>query len=223
MAALVPPPNVAGVALPPAPANPPAFADITNASEYIGRLSAHKAAIPVQAAINTEIGAAEVYKAEVIASVANIVPPWVANILAAINQLQADINQIQADINQIQAANVPAAINQLQVDVNNLQINVNNVQATTNNIQANMEKLPIWFANNHAGALGPLRDPTQVVNGFAPHLNPPNPQTRDQLLTFTSAQCDLSAAALGLPVFPHGMYVSEKRRLIALALGIVIV
>ncbi|EDR09654.1 uncharacterized protein LACBIDRAFT_318942 [Laccaria bicolor S238N-H82] len=198
MAALLPPLNVAGVAVPPAPANPPVLTDITNALEYVERLSASKTANPAQLAINTEIGTAEAYKAAVISSAANIVPPWVANILAAINQLQVDINQIQA-------ANIPAAINQLQADVNNLHVNMNNLQATTNNIQANMEKLPIWFANNHAGALSPLRDPT------------------DQLLSFTSAQCDLSAAALGLPVFPHGMYVSEKRRLIALALGIVIV
>lgn len=42
MAALAPPPNIAGVPLPPVPNNPASLADITNAKEYIDRLSSNK-------------------------------------------------------------------------------------------------------------------------------------------------------------------------------------
>ena len=42
MAALAPPLNNAGVPLPPVPANPASLVDITNAKEYVDRLSSYK-------------------------------------------------------------------------------------------------------------------------------------------------------------------------------------
>jgi hypothetical protein len=42
MAALAPPPNTAGVPLPPVPANPASSIDITLAKEYVDRLSSNK-------------------------------------------------------------------------------------------------------------------------------------------------------------------------------------
>ena len=74
----------------------------------------------------------------------------------------------------------------MQATLNNMQGTLNNVQVDIQNLRTKFDQLPILIANNQAGTLGPLRDPTQVLpNGFAPHLNPPHPRTRDELLRFT--------------------------------------
>lgn len=81
------------------------------------------------------------------------------------------------------AANMQA---NMQAALNHLQGTLNDVQADIQNLRIRFDQQPILIANSQAGTLGRLRDPTQVLpNGTAPHLNPPHPQTRDELLRFT--------------------------------------
>jgi hypothetical protein len=120
----------------------------------------------------------ELYETSVVlSSPVPIVPLWAVNLQDAVNNMQA-------------------AVNNLEVSVGNLQVSVNNMQTTLNNIQGQIQQnaaevrekfdqLPIIIANSQAGNHGALRNPTQVVNGWAPHLVPPNPQTRDELFLFT--------------------------------------
>ena len=100
------------------------------------------------------------------------------------------------------------------------------------------------LANSNAGPRGRLFNPTAFANGWAPHLAAPNPTSRDELLSFTSElefpfrfltpvtffiyvfitvqQCILSATDLGLPLLPQNTPVIERRRQIALKIGVVI-
>ncbi|KIK09546.1 hypothetical protein K443DRAFT_671449, partial [Laccaria amethystina LaAM-08-1] len=178
-------------------------------------LIATKEVNPLQPAID-DIGAvSELYETSVVlSSPVPIVPLWAVNLQDAVNNMQA-------------------AVNNLEVSVGNLQVSVNNMQTTLNNIQGQIQQnaaevrekfdqLPIIIANSQAGNHGALRNPTQVVNGWAPHLVPPNPQTRDELFLFTAPQCMASAAALGLPPLPQGALAQDMRRQLAKALGVTI-
>jgi hypothetical protein len=169
MAALAPSLNGAGVPLPPNPENPPSLIDITNAKEYVDRLSFSKgqpsnsahtillirfrilitAACQPNAATDGDIGAAEAYKTAVVLTHspgANVAPPWLANLNATVQQIAADVAFLRR----------------------------------------RSEEMPILLANSQAGTRGPLYNPTAMANGWAPYLVPPNPRTRDELLAFTS-------------------------------------
>jgi len=54
------------------------------------------------------------------------------------------------------------------------------------NIQADLAQIPILMVNSNAGNHGPLCNPTQAANGWAPYLANPNLRTWDKLLLFTS-------------------------------------
>lgn len=101
------------------------------------------------------------------------------------------------------------------------------------------DELPVLLANSQAGGLGRLYNPTAIANGWAPLLAQPNPTTRDELLHFTSKcqclmphmpvndfllmtvnQCIASAANLGLPLLPAQTPVLDRRRQIAVKIGV---
>ena len=218
MAALALPLNAAGVPLPPIPGNPSLLSDISNAKEYIDRLAASKreplfsttsadlevtsVAGQPNAATDAEIGAGEVYKAAVVFSHnpgGNVAPAWLANLTATVNQIALDVAYLRQKA----------------------------------------DELPILLANSQAGARGPLFNPTVLQNGWAPLLTAPNPRSRDELLGFTGEftrhfhivvlilfvlqivnQCNASAHSLGLPALPPQTLVPERRRQIAVRIGV---
>jgi len=170
--ALLPPPNLAGVALPPPPQNPVIFSDIAPAVDYarqlndgrLGRsqsnissliLNSASGVFPGHPATAQEVGLAECYKAALVfaavpPALVPVAPPWV-------QALQVGMNA--------QFANVNAQLAQI-----------------TNDIAAMRHEQPILLANSQAGNHEPLYDPT--VPGWV-LLAPPHPTTRDQLKSFT--------------------------------------
>ncbi|KAF8163524.1 hypothetical protein B0H34DRAFT_672501 [Crassisporium funariophilum] len=194
MAALTPPPNSVGISLPPTSANPTSLVDITNAKEYVERLSAHKIAVQPQphAAIDADIGAAEAYKTALVFSLtpgADVAPPWLMNMNATIQQLAANVQQLSADVA---------------------------------HLRQRSDEQPILFANNIAGRRGTLFNPTTMRNGWA-LLGAPNPRTQDELnYHFTAEQCIASANDLGLPVLPEDTDLLERRRQIGARIGVTI-
>jgi hypothetical protein len=121
---LNPPHNDFGIPLPQAPGNPASLADITNARAYSDRLMSFKSEYPHTRSlpkliniivagrvpndeVDSEIGAAEAYKTAVIFSHSpggDVVPPWLANLNATVQQIAADVNQVSTDHLQILAA-----------------------------------------------------------------------------------------------------------------------
>jgi hypothetical protein len=126
-------------------------------------------------AVDLEIGAAEAYRAAVIFSYnpgGNVVPPWLANLNANVQQIAADVNQVRADHCRLKFIWPPAAdVQQIRGDIAHL--------------RQRSDELPIMLANSQVGPRGHLFNPTAIANGWAPLLVAPNPTSRDELLSFT--------------------------------------
>ncbi|PPQ71436.1 hypothetical protein CVT26_011133 [Gymnopilus dilepis] len=233
MAALAPPHNNAGVPLPALPHQPAVLSDVTNAGRYIERLLSSQKAGHNNQATDEEIGRTEVYKSAIIFSVEpgpNVAPIWFANLAAAIDQVAANvalIPDLAANANQIPdiaaavqlAAQNAAQIPQLVATTQHLTGEIAALRLDINRLFDKTNELPILLANSQAGNRGVLYNPTALANGWAPPLAHPNPATRDELMTFTIAQCVASAQNLGLPHLPGAPSVVERRRQIASRLG----
>jgi len=212
--ALMPPGNATGVVIPPNPATPATLGDITNAKEYVERLSLSKRSGYPNAATDVEIGAAEAYKTAVIFSqnpAGNVAPAWLVNLNAMVQNINTTVQ------------NLDITVTNLQTAVNTLNTTVQNILTDIATLRRRSEEMPILFANSQAGPRGHLYNPTvPLVGGWAPLMMAPNPVSRDALLIFTAAECITSAANLGLPILPAATPVAERRRQIANRIGVTI-
>jgi hypothetical protein len=205
------------------------------------------------AATDTDIGAAEVYKAAVVFSHnpgGDAAPAWLANLTAAIGNLTVNVDNLTVQVGNltVNVANLTVQVENLTARMDNLDARVDNLTATVNQmvhdvayLRQKADEHPILLANSHAGACGPLFNPTVLQHGWAPLLTAPNPRSRDELVAFTGEftsyfhtvililfalkivnQCIASAHSLGLPALPPQTSVLERRRQIAARIGVFI-
>ena len=171
-----------------------------------------------------------------------------ANLTANIQQNTNNLANLTANVQQNtnNLANLTANIQQdtnylanVTVQLGNLMVQVGQIANNVVLLQQSSTELPIILSNSRAGFSGPLYNPTQMAQGWAPLLAAPNPRTRDELTTFTSElssflsiifnaqhysvqQCINSAMALGLPALQPQATVHERRRQIAFRIGVTI-
>lgn len=121
-----------------------------------------------QCATPEEVGQAEAHKAALIFAINpdNAAPPWLSGLLEKVDKLTTDVATMQKTLDRMETK-------------------VDKIQETSQQLVQAGKELPILLANGNAGPRGPLLDPTQVVDGFAPPLLAPNPTTRDQLRGFS--------------------------------------
>ena len=173
--AFIPPANNAGILPPPAPANPPALADVAHAQNYVDQLSLSARKIlkfivcnifnyqfhrkwtclrcwgqcsrSVQTSLMTNLQVA-----------ADQAPPWLA---AFANQFQEQIQDNFWDVNQ-------------------------NIANLNQNLNALRFEMPVQLANSCRGNMEHLLHPGAAMEGFPLWLDAPNPRTCDELISFMS-------------------------------------
>ncbi|KAF8163476.1 hypothetical protein B0H34DRAFT_695601 [Crassisporium funariophilum] len=190
------------------PANSAMSSDITIAKNFVERLLPSKFTAHPQAATDAEMGAAEAYETAVVfsyAPVGDVAPPWAVDMQATMQQLVTNTGQ---------------QFQQLQQQLQQLQLQIQQLANSVANQQQKFEELPALLVNSQATLRTPLRNPTAMHNGVAPVLAPPNPRNLHELLHFTAEGCIASANNLGLPPLPANATVLERRRQIAVRIGI---
>ncbi|KAN0125305.1 hypothetical protein V8E53_015615 [Lactarius tabidus] len=217
------------------------MADITYAMTYVNQLQLTIRSGHDVHATDEEVCAAEVYKASLVASLPvamNEPPPWLATFAAQMNQnlanLNAELNQsfanLNAELNQ-SFANLNAELNQtcanLSAGLNQISANLNKTSANLSQALANLTakldaiqnilryEVPVRLA-----IISRAPNPGAAMGGFPPLLEPPNPRTQDELMTFTVQQCIPSAQNLGLPPLDPETPVLDRRWQIAAYIGI---
>jgi ABC-type transporter Mla subunit MlaD len=133
-------------------------------------------------------------------------PPWLATFAAQMNQnlanLNAELNQsfanLNAELNQT-SANLSAGLNQISANLNKTSANLDKTSANLSQALANLTakldgiqnilryEVPVRLAN-----ISRAPNPGAAMGGFPPLLEPPNPRTQDELMTFTGESSILS-------------------------------
>ena len=131
-----------------------------------------------------------------------------------------------------------ASTQALIADMEALAANVEALTANSTKFRRQMDQLPWVRVNSRPGDWGTLHNPTSIFP-----LTEPNPRNSEELLKFTGesqavsksnatpflimpvdavSQCIASAKSLGLPSLPQDTPVHERRRQIAIRLGVII-